>query len=126
MSQPTRHPHTSFIAQMTTWKPPPQKQANIEWLFHEDNGAIYHDLDNCDICHHWHTHYHDENGKTGTFEQACSDHEHWFCHNMLISLNGTDGRQELAAQSWEIKELREMSTLEHSQINSLHKDLRKA
>ncbi|KAF8263031.1 hypothetical protein EI94DRAFT_1807877 [Lactarius quietus] len=126
MSQPTKRPRTSSVARMTTQKPPPRKQANVEWLFHEDNGAIYHDIDNCNICHCWHTHYHDENGKTGTFEQACSDREHWFRHKVLISLDGTDGHQELASQSWEIEELREASTLERSQTNSLHKDLRKA
>ncbi|KAF8268038.1 hypothetical protein EI94DRAFT_1700554 [Lactarius quietus] len=114
MSQPTKHPHTSSVTWMTTRKPPPRKQANVEWLFHKDNGAIYHDIDNCDICHCWRTHYHDENGKTGMFEQACSDHKHWFRHKVLISLDGTDGHQELAAQSWEIEELREASTLECS------------
>ncbi|KAF8268025.1 hypothetical protein EI94DRAFT_1700544 [Lactarius quietus] len=80
MLQPTKRPCTSSVARMTTRKPPPRKQANIEWLFHEDNGTIYHDIDDCDICHCWHTHYHDENGKTGTFEQACSDRERWFHH----------------------------------------------
>ncbi|KAF8266770.1 hypothetical protein EI94DRAFT_1701504 [Lactarius quietus] len=33
---------------------------------------------------------------------------------------------KLAAQSWEIEQLREASTLEHSQTNSLCKDLRNA
>ncbi|KAF8268051.1 hypothetical protein EI94DRAFT_1700565 [Lactarius quietus] len=89
MLQPTKHPCTSSIAQMTTQKPLPRK-------------------------------------KTGTFEQACSDHKRWFCHKVLISLDGTDGHQELAAQSREIEQLREASTIKNSQTNSLCKDLRKA
>jgi DNA repair exonuclease SbcCD ATPase subunit len=113
---------------MTTRKTPqtPRKQVNVEWLFHEDNGAICHDDDDCDICRRWRTHYHDENGKTGTFEQACSDRERWFRHKVLISLDGTDRHQDLAAQSREIEQLRETSTLERLQTIALREDLRKA
>ncbi|KAF8265402.1 hypothetical protein EI94DRAFT_1804469 [Lactarius quietus] len=56
---------------------------------------------------------------------ATIDCECWFRHIVLISLNGTNGQQELAAQSREIEQLREASTLKHSQTNSLRKDLRK-
>jgi predicted ribosome quality control (RQC) complex YloA/Tae2 family protein len=104
-------------------------QAPIDWVFFERNGGIYHDDDSdpsCNICHQWLGHYHSVNGQPGSLEQACSDRERWFRDQVLTSLDGDDGYDELSAKSREVKDLQEENFLMRFQNDIVCKDLDEA
>jgi hypothetical protein len=90
----------------------PRKQCNVEWLFDEHKGMILHEddqedeHDTCDICEVWSRHYLPENGKDGSLDEARSARDHWFRENVLASLKDSDGYQELAAKTRELKQVR--------------------